>query len=131
MLRKLNLFLFQLFLSLEPFIKNNPTEIRWNVNPYVNQNKLDSQKDKYHVFSLICRTCADVDVFGYVNVCLSVSVGDEVRKGTMGEKEGYLKGCRGREVTRTLGMKAHNDGVWKKKGDQKEHWGWEGLGARR
>lgn len=43
------------------------------------------------MFSLMCRTCADLNVFGYVNMCLNVSVGDEVRKGATSEKVGILK----------------------------------------
>lgn len=45
----------------------------------------------------LSRTCADVNVLGYVNVCLSasvsvsVSVGGEIRKGTMSQKEGSLR----------------------------------------
>lgn len=47
------------------------------------------RKTNITCFSLMCRAYADLNVFGYMNVCLGV--GDEVRKGVMNEKEGILK----------------------------------------
>lgn len=101
-------------------------------NHYVKQNKSDSQKSTYNVFSLMCRTCADVNVFGYGNVCLSVSVGAEIRKGTMSKKEGILREVGEEKVLERMAWKHTVVCLGKGRRPEREHGAGEGggLGVR-